>query len=154
VRRSSDVAESHTTEVAARVVYVAVSDVVVSCVVTIVNTTAGVAGFAARALSPPFVHEKVCTTAASCEATVRVSTVPAPLVKAVTVPVALVHVGTLLSTNTASSEVVVITIVSDTSLTPSVPVFNTVSNVKVNLILVGVRPWTSSFDVAAEIKVA
>ena len=47
-----DVAEPQTTGVAARVVYVAAPDVVVSCVVTIVNVIAGVVGFAAMSPTP------------------------------------------------------------------------------------------------------
>ena len=118
-----DVAEPQTTGVAARVVYVATPDVVVSCVVTIVNVIAGVVGFAAIAPTPPFVHVKVCAPAAICAVTVSVRVLPAPpLVKAVTVPPLLpVHAGILLSTNTASAEVVVIVIVSAMSAAP-VPV--------------------------------
>ena len=141
---------------AARVVYVAAPDAAVSWVVINVNTISGVAGFAEMPPTPPFVHEKVCTPAASCAVTVRVRILPSSLlVKAVTVPaVTLVHTGTLLSTNTASAEVVVIVIVSETPAAPADPVFSTAVVVKVNLMFVGLRPCTSSFDVAAEVNVA
>ena len=86
--------------------------------------------------------------------TVSVRTFPELLVNAVTVPaLGLVHAGAVLSTKTAVPEIVVIVSVSATSAAP-VPVGLSSSTVNVNLMFVGVRPCTSSFDVAAEVNVA
>tara|TARA_B110000977_G_scaffold16115_1_gene19758 strand:- start:115 stop:345 length:231 start_codon:yes stop_codon:yes gene_type:complete len=72
--------------------------------------------------------------------TVNVRTLPELLVKAVTVPsLGLVHAGTVLSTKTAVPVSVVIVIVSDTSLTPALPVFNAKME-NMNVRLVGGRP--------------
>ena len=72
--------------------------------------------------------------------TVSVRTLPELLVKAVTVPaLGLVHAGTVLSTKTAVPERVLIVIVSDTSVTPALPVFSA-KMVNMNVRLVGERP--------------
>ena len=126
---------------AGRVLYPASEDFIVSCVVTIVNPTTPAAGFEARDVWPLSVHVNVCAPSPMFAVTVNVRILPELLVKAVTVPVlGVVHVGTVLSTKMAVPESVVIVTVSDTSLTPALPVFNAWTVVNMNVRLVGGRP--------------
>ena len=118
----------------------AVADVV-SNVVTTVKATAPAAGFTAN--PPPPEHVNVDATAFTASVTVNVRTVA--VVATVTVPElpapVIAHVGGAPFTNTVLSAVIVI--VSETSLTPAVPVANAVVGLMTNLSLVGVRPTTS-----------
>ena len=137
-----DAAEPQATEVGSRVVYVAAVDVVVSVVVTVVNETTPSLGFTAN--PPPPEHVNVDATGFTASVTVRVRTV-ADVAATVTVPELpapeISHVGGDPLTNTALSAVIVI--VSETSLTPAVPVANAVTGTMINLSLVGARPTTN-----------
>ena len=95
MRRSFEVALTHDpTDDAARVVYAAVPDGIVSVVVTTVNSTAPAVGFTASA-PLPVVHVNVVDAAAMSPVTVNTRT-RSDVVAAVTVPAVLVHTGTML----------------------------------------------------------
>ena len=112
---------------------------VVSTVVTTLNETACGTTFTARA-PLPVVHVNVVDAAAMAPVTVSTSTW-VDVVTAVTVPAELAHVGVLLAMKTLLFDVIVI--VSETSLTPAVPVANAVTGTMINLSLVGARSTTN-----------
>ena len=125
-----------------------------SVVVAAVNATVVPdAGFAANAPSPGPHANVVVVAAAMLPVTVMTSTVD-DVVAAVTVPPALlvVHVGTLPATKTALSAVIVI--VSETSLTPAVPVASAATGTMANARLVGVSPAITPLGGVADVNVA